>query len=63
MTEAARLDELVQLTLAAYEFLGMVDMGGEASAMTLAQMPGSQWVPTNPVAFLGEGMEDLTKLK
>ena len=26
-------------------------------------MPGSQWVHTNPVAFLGEGMEDLSILK
>ena len=37
--------------------------GEEVPVSLLAQMPGSQWMPTNPVAFFGEGMEDLTKLK
>lgn len=47
---------------AAIEFLGLVDMGG-ITLTVLAAMPGSQWVPGNPVAFYGEGVEDLTKLK
>lgn len=47
---------------AAAEYLGLVDMGG-ITLHVLSSMPGSQWMPTNAVAFVGEGIEDLTKLK
>jgi hypothetical protein len=64
MSEAEKLDGLISFSLAAAQFISLAPMeGGEVPVSLLAQMPGSQWIPTNPVAFFGEGMEDLTKLK